>query len=138
MEFNESTYDFFDDYLSRKLSEGDEGAFEEAMEGDEVVREEFAFYSSAVTTIRMSGNQILKKQLAEIGMGIPAGAFQKYSPSIKPKNFLRKYWVAVAATTAAIIALTIWFVVHHQKHSESENSVLPVLMDSAKDLPQQN
>lgn len=133
MEANEETYRLFDNYLSGNLSGQEKVVFEKMLSENDSLRDEFIWMSSAVNSIRMSGNQIFKKQMAEIGMGIPASAFAKYSPSIKPKNFFRKYWWAIAAASAIVIAVACWFIfVHHQHSPESEMDVAPALMDSAK------
>src|ERR1700757_4773329 len=115
MEANEETYRLFDNYLSGNLSGDEKILFEKDLSENESLREEFMWMSSAVNSIRMSGKQILKKQLAEIGAGIPATAFEKYSPSIKPKNFFRKYWWAIAATSSLIIAVACYYLLKQKQ-----------------------
>ncbi len=132
MEFNESTYNFFDDYLSGNCSEGDEREFENSLGENDSLREEFAFYSSAVNAIQMSGSGIFKKQVAEIGRGIPAAAFEKYSPSIKPENFFRKYWWALATASAMVIASGYWFVLKHNHPNEQNDENVVPMIDSVK------
>jgi len=132
MEANEETYRLFDNYLSGNLSEEEKGAFEKNLSENDSLRQEFLWMSSAVNTIRMSGKQIFKKQIAEIGMGIPGSAFEKYSPSIKPKSFFRKYWWAITTAAALAVAAGGWFVYNHHKNVEYEKDVAPVLMDSVE------
>jgi hypothetical protein len=138
MEFNESTYNLFDDYLSGNLSEGDAHEFEKSLSGNDSLREEFSFVSSAANAIQMSGNNIFKKQLAEIAAGISPSAFEKYSPSLKPKSFLKKYWWAISVAAAGIIALGLWFVFHPKKNSQMEDSNGTRILDSVKPIDSTN
>src|ERR1044071_6472260 len=109
MEINEETYRLFDRYFTGNLSAEERADFEKALAVDEKFRDEFQWLSIAVSEIRMNGRSILKKQLAEIGAAIPASAFEKYSPSIKPKNFFKKWWWAIAGGVV-IVAATALFI----------------------------
>lgn len=108
MEINEETYRLFDRYFTDNLSAEERLDFEKALSVDEKFRDEFQWVSLAVSEIRMNGKSILKKQLAEIGAAIPASAFEKYSPSIKPKNFFKKWWWALAVIVAAAGLAIAW------------------------------
>jgi hypothetical protein len=109
MEINEETYKLFDRYFTDNLSAEERADFEKALSVDEKFRDEFQWLSLAVSEIRMNGKSILKKQLAEIGATIPASAFEKYAPSIKPKNFFKKWWWAIAVIVAAAGLTIAWF-----------------------------
>jgi hypothetical protein len=132
MEANEKTYQLFDNYLSGNLSGDEKNRLEKTLSENDSLRDEFIWMSSAVNSIRMSGNQIFKKQIAEIGMGIPSSALEKYSPSIKPKNFFRKYWWAITAGSAIIIAVSCWFIFNKPKHPEEKKNDFAPITDSVK------
>lgn len=108
MEINEETYGLFDRYFTGNLSAEERMDFEKALAVDEKFRDEFQWLNSAVSEIRMNGSYILKKQLAEIGAAIPASAFEKYTPSIKPKSFFKKWWWAIAVIIAAAGLAIAW------------------------------
>jgi hypothetical protein len=108
MEINEETYRLFDRYFTDDLSAEERMDFEKALSVDEKFRGEFQWLSIALSEIRMNGRSILKKQLAEIGAAIPASAFEKYTPSIKPKNFFKKWWWAIAVIVAAAGLTIAW------------------------------
>jgi hypothetical protein len=120
MEMNEETYGLFDRYLAGNLAADEKTAFEKELAGDEMLRNELQWMSLAISGIRMNGKSILKKQLAEIGGTIPAAAFEKYSPSIKPQSFFKKWWWAIAVVAAAGIAVT-WFAIRQHSKTEKEN-----------------
>jgi hypothetical protein len=119
MEMNEETYGFFDRYLAGNLAADEKAAFEKELAGDEMLRNELQWMSLAISGIRMNGKSILKKQLADIGGTIPAAAFEKYSPSIKPQSFVKKWWWAIAVVVAAGIAVA-WFVMHQHPKTEKD------------------
>lgn len=113
MEINEETYRLFDRYFTGNLSAEERVDFEKTLSVDEKFRDEFQWLNSAVSEIRMNGRSILKKQLAEIGAAIPASAFEKYTPSIKPKSFFKKWWWAIVTgaviVAAAVTAIGLYF-----------------------------
>ncbi len=119
MEINEETYRLFDRYHTGELSVAEHADFEQMLLSDEQFRNEFDWLNLAVSEIRMNGNSILKKQLAEIGAGIPSSAFEKYSPSIKSKSFFKKWWWVIAVAVAIGLAAT-WFVLNRHSSPEGE------------------
>ncbi len=119
MEINEETYRLFDRYHAGELSAAGRADFEQLLLSDEQLRNEFDWLNLAVSEIRMNGKSILKKQLAEIGAGIPASAFEKYSPSIKSKSFFKKWWWVIAVAVAIGLAAT-WFVLNRRSSPEHE------------------
>jgi hypothetical protein len=135
MEMNEETYGLFDRYLAGNLAADEKAAFEKELAGDEMLRNELQWMSLAISGIRMNGKSILKKQLAEIGGTIPAAAFEKYSPSIKPQSFFKKWWWAIAVVVAVGIAVT-WFAIHQHPKTEKEN--VDVNADFLEKAPNKN
>lgn len=119
MEINEETYRLFDRNLAGELSAAERADFEKMLLADEQLRNEFDWLNLAVSEIRMNGKSILKKQLAEIGAGIPASAFEKYLPSIKSKSFFKKWWWVITLVVA-IGLVTTWFVLNQHSSPEHE------------------
>lgn len=128
MEINENTYELFDKFLSGKISGEEKSSFEKMLASDNLFNEEFSFFRNTVAALESSGSDLLKKQLAEIASGISPSSFEKYSPSLKPKPFFKKFWWAIVITAAT--ALVLWFVFHHRPEEQKNNFVPDSVMDA--------
>ncbi|MGL4596919.1 MAG: hypothetical protein ACRCYO_05300, partial [Bacteroidia bacterium] len=122
MALDEQTYEQIDRFLRGAMDANERLVFEERLSAEDELREELQWMKNLQQEMNTLGRDILKRQIAAIGMAVPAKEIATYTPAknaVAPPKTSSMNWWWVLVVVGAIGAAVFWYIKATQGDHES-------------------